>query len=308
MESFSDNDVNELKQLYDQFRIQTKIPLKPDTANLGPILNSGDSHKKDEALIENKFAPFFSKLDDMVANTEKDSQNYLRFLAMKASLYYEISKLLLNIDRIEESKEILEKGLDLIKQYEEEPLIAFLYMRLVNYLSYVLSILCDFGRARALLETNIRKDVNSVSIVYTTEEFFFKKTVQGINAKSKVNRIIINNMQMLGWIYGKLGLNELYADIIHKSLQRELDSKEGDPIQWAVRCYRLASLFITQNKWKNATYHLTAAQFLLDPMEAQATPNNLLFKTQADMARIWVSEEFFSEWLSCKAWEYLLNG
>lgn len=290
MESLSEEYIDELKVLYEKFRFQTKVPLKVNKENSDASLNSGDNQKKDENPIETQYASIFAKLDDILSKLVKDSENYLKVLAMKASLYYELSKISLNTNTVEKSKDFLEIGMNLIKAYEEQPLIAFLYMRIVNYNSYVLALLGDLNTARTLLESSNIENLKCTPVVYTTEELFCSKTINNqINAQSKINKIIINNMQMLGWIYGKLGLNDLYADLIHKSLQKELDSNEIDPVQWAIKSYRLASLFITQNKWKDACNHLAAAQTLLDPLEVKTSPNTLLFKAQADMARVWVS-------------------
>lgn len=293
MESLCEEYVNELKLLHERFRIQSKISLKSKSEDTSSLQDAGDNHTKNENLVEKSYGLIFSKLDEILSKMEINSEGYKKVLAMKASLYYETAKTLLNSNTVEKSKAFLENGLDMIQEYKEEPQTAFLYMRIVNYLSYVLSILGDLNRARTLLETSITDDFKFIPVVYTTEELFLNKTVNQNNAKLKVTKIIINNMQMLGWIYGRLGLNDLYADIIHKSLQKELDTNEGDPIQWAMKCYKLASLFVTQTKWKNATYLLGAAQSFLDPLEADGSPNSLLFKAQADMARVWVSTSIF---------------
>lgn len=285
MESLCAEHVKELKLLYDTFRIQAKMPLKAKCQDVDALKNAGDSQTKNENL----YNPIVSKLDEILLETDKNCDSYKKLLAMKGSLHYETAKTLLNNNTVEKSKEVLEKGLETIEEYKEHPLIAFLYMRIINYLSYVLSILEDLTRARCLLETSITEDFKLIPVVYTTEELFSNKTGNQDTAKTKVTKIIINNMQMLGWIYGKLGLNNLYADIMHKSLQKELDVNDGDTVQWAVRCCKLASLYITQAKWRQATYYLSAAQSLLDPLEADSSANNSLFKAQADMARIWVS-------------------
>lgn len=286
METLSDKQLSELKILYDKFKQQSEIPLKSESEDVTSPLNSGDSSKID--VIEKQYAFIFSALDDLLAPMTKGSQNYLQVLAMKSSLYYELAKSLLNNNSIDKSKTFLVKAVDLITEYENEPQIAFLYMRIANYLAYVLSILGDLNRARSVLETVLKKERTNVPIVYTTEELFLNNCASQNNATSKINKIVINNMQILGWVYAKLGMNDLHVDIVHKGLQKEFDMNEGDSIEWAERCFRLASLFITQNKWKHATYHLAVAQHVLDSLEASATPSSCLFKVQADLARVWV--------------------
>lgn len=283
MDSLSDENVTELKGLFDKFRLKSKI------VSVSERNNSGDNQEKEEDPMETHYEGIFSKFDEMLSKLEIGSTDYLKVLAMKGSLYYEAGKILLNTRTVEKSKEYLQKGLQIIEAHKETPLIAFLHMRILNYLSYVLSILGELENARMLLESANSRNNDNFPVVYTTDELFASKTAKDVEAKLKVDKIIINNMQMLGWVYGKLGMNDHYADMIHQCLQKELDTNEGDPIQWAIRCYRLASLFITQFKWDVASYHLAAAQSLLDPLEMSTRPSSLLFKTQADLARVWVS-------------------
>nr|CAI5832109.1 unnamed protein product [Callosobruchus analis] len=231
-----------------------------------------------------------SKIDELLKKTEQDSSEYMKLLSMKASVLYEKAKMCLAKNQFETCKELLEKGLSIITDHSEHLQIHFLYLRIVNYLSYVLSRTGELEKAKNLLEGIVNAESKIEPLVYSTDDLFSNNQVDQAIAKSKIHKLVINNMQMLGWIYGKLGLTDQYADTVHKSLQKELDTTDGDPIQWAVRCYRLASLFLAQGKWANARYHLTAAQMVLDPLEmAMNTNTAVLYRVQADLARVWVN-------------------
>nr|XP_023018157.1 protein KBP homolog isoform X2 [Leptinotarsa decemlineata] len=230
-----------------------------------------------------------SKLDEILSKLKKDSPDYIKILAMVVSILYEKAKMALHEKTLEKSKEFLEKGLDLIKEDIDNPQITFVYLRIINYLSYVVSRMGDLERARTLLEAVVSKELLSEPIVYSTEDLFNVKKSDPRTNKVKIQKLMINNMQMLGWIYGRQGLGDQYADMIHRSLQKELDLNDGDPIQWATRCSKLAFLFLSQDKWDNARYHLTAAQGVLDPLEIGLMPSPALFKAQAELARIWVN-------------------
>nr|CAH7743868.1 unnamed protein product [Callosobruchus chinensis] len=230
-----------------------------------------------------------SKIDELLKKTEEDSSEYIKLLSMKASVLYEKAKTCLAKTQFGTCKELLEKGLSVIKAYSDHSQIHFLYLRIVNYLSYVLSRTGELEKAKNLLEAIVNSESKLEPLVYSTEDLFSENQVDQATAKSKIHKLVINNMQMLGWIYGKLGLTDQYADMVHRSLQKELDTTDGDPIQWAVRCYRLASLFLAQSKWADARYHLTAAQMVLDPLEMAMNTNTVvLYRVQADLARVWV--------------------
>ncbi|CAH2020595.1 unnamed protein product [Acanthoscelides obtectus] len=195
-----------------------------------------------------------SMIDQFLEQAEEDSSEYMKLLSMKASVLYEKAKMCLSKNQFGPCKEFLEKGLSIIKDRSDHPQIHFLYLRIVNYLSYVLSRTCDLDQAKNLLESIVNAELKIEPLIYSTDDLFSNNQVDQAIANSKIHKLVINNMQMLGWIYGKLGLTDQYADMVHRSLQKELDTIDGDPIQWAVRCYRLASLFLAQSKWANARY------------------------------------------------------
>ncbi|KAJ8956934.1 hypothetical protein NQ318_014353 [Aromia moschata] len=257
--------------------------------------------KKRENLLENEFFLIVTKIDEVLSTLNKESSEYLKVLSMKASLLYEKAKIYLGTNQYEKSKECLENSLNLILEHSVDPQIAFLYLRIVNYLSYVLSRLGEFERAKTLLEKVVNDGVTCEPNIYSTEDLFSNTKAEEAVAKSKMDKIMINNTQMLGWIYGKLGLNDMYAVMQYKSLQKELDLNDGDPVQWAIRCYRLASLFLAEGKWKSARYHLAASQAVLDPLEAGVTPNPLVYRAQAELARIWVNYGLYLFSVSRKA-------
>ncbi|XP_018579803.1 KIF1-binding protein-like [Anoplophora glabripennis] len=246
--------------------------------------NSNDKEVREKALQNSA-----SKIDEVLSKIKTESPDYLRVLSMKASILYENAKISLTINQFQKAKEYLENSLNLIKDHAENDQIAFLYLRVVNYLAYILSRLGKLEIAQSLLEKVIDKGITSNPKVYSTEDLFSDTKTDENIGKLKIDKLMINNMQMLGWVYGKVGLKELYAEMQHKCLQKELDLNDGDPVQWAMKCYRLASLLLTECKWVLARYHLAAAQAVLDPLEVGFTPNPLIYRAQAELARVWVN-------------------
>ncbi|KAJ8983142.1 hypothetical protein NQ317_014717 [Molorchus minor] len=287
MDRLPDGFLQNLRKQFQELKDNSSMIAKDATDQ--SIKDSGDGNKKREYIVENEFSLIVSKIDEILSTLEKDSAGYLRILSMKASLLYEKAKICLTNSWFEKSKESLENSLNLIMDYSTEPQIAFLYLRIINYLSYVLSRSGELERARTLLEKVIDDGINCQPNIYSTEDLFLEAQSEEATDRSKIDKIMVNNMHMLGWIYGKLGLNELYAAIQFRSLQKELDYNNGDPVQWAIRCYRLGSLFLADGKWKDARYLLVAAQVILDPLEAGVTPNPLVYRAQAELARIWVN-------------------
>lgn len=87
----------------------------------------------------------------ILAKHNKDSEEYLKIISMKASIVYEKAKIMLSENLLSDSQILLEEALALIKDYSEHPKVAFLHMRIVNHLTYVLSRLGQLEEAKELL-------------------------------------------------------------------------------------------------------------------------------------------------------------
>lgn len=101
-----------------------------------------------------KFTPN-NKLNSLtitiLAKHNKDSEEHLKIISMKSSIIYEKAKILLAENLLTESKTLLEEALDIIKDHSEHPKVAFLHMRIVNHLTYVLSRLGQLQEAKQFL-------------------------------------------------------------------------------------------------------------------------------------------------------------
>ncbi|KAF7279382.1 hypothetical protein GWI33_007324 [Rhynchophorus ferrugineus] len=241
-----------------------------------------------ENPLNKQFSLILSKIEEMLSKHEKGTEDYVKVLAMKASIIYEKAKILLSENFLASSKSFLEDALEVIEEYYENPKVAFLQMRIINHLTYVMSRLGEFDKAKELLEKAIADEDKCDPEVFSTDDLFLNTTKNSKISASKLNRLTLNNMQMLAWIYAKLGDTEENLKMQHHILQKQLDLGEGDVLRWVESCFRLSGLFISQQSWKNARYHLVAAESVLNPLEISLNPNPEIFAIQGDLARSWV--------------------
>lgn len=234
------------------------------------------------------FTQLFAKIDELTSKLDKDSGELVQLLVMKASLFYEQAKQYLTMNQANAAQALLESTLKLIDNYTSDPKMTFLYLRCVNHLSYIYSRSGELVKGQYLLESVINSEPSPETEVYSTEDLFLGVKLPKAEATLKLHKLVVNNMQMLGWLYGKLGLTEEHTKIQHISLQKQIDFGDTDPILWATRCSRLACLFLTQNKWVHARYHLTAAEIVLARLEYQLATNAELNRAQTELARTWI--------------------
>lgn len=277
MDQLSQATLTELRTLFEG--LSKTSTARPDDA----AQNAGDS----EDRLTVQFAKLRKRLDEILSEVADGSDAYYKVVAMKHSLTYEEAKIHLNRNETEMAQEYLEKTLEGLLEHKQHPQLAFLYIRIVNHLAYLLSKKGELERARALLEevtTNKTDDL----IVFSSEELFYNKTSDETQAVGKLGKLMANNLQMLGWVYGKIGNHDMYTQKLHEALQQLLDVYDNDLVQWSCRCIRLALLFLNKCQYVPARYHLSAAGTVLDSLEATMSVHPDLGKAQADLARCWI--------------------
>ncbi|XP_012270825.1 KIF1-binding protein homolog [Orussus abietinus] len=234
----------------------------------------------------------------------------LRLLAMKTTLLYEKSKLLVNLGNEKLAEELLFKAFNDIIKDIAKPHIVFLAFRIINHYSYLLTKREDFEKARELLELaeTIYKELkktNPVIVFYSSDDLFFPdiNALHSIDSNNKLERLVTNNLQMLGFIYNKQELHDKFAEYHHEVLERQIVIRDGNATMWAVKCARLASYFLTKNRFREARHHLAAAMSVLYSYEKELKKmepsNNTIVSWQelqqklADIAKYWVKYGLF---------------
>ncbi|XP_066154175.1 KIF-binding protein-like [Euwallacea fornicatus] len=239
--------------------------------------------------LHKQFGLMLAKLDETLVKESKDSEKYLIILSMKASIIYEKAKILLIHDFLDESKDLLYEALNLIRDHSDHPKVAFLHMRIVNHLSHILLRLGHLEQAEQLLLRVIEKGEKCNPEVFSTDDLFMNTKESPKTCSSKLSSLVISNMQMLSWIYIRIGKDtNANLKLQHDILQKEMDTAERDVLRWAESCFQLGSMFVRGGDWPNAAYHLTAAESILSPLEAALVPNPEVYALQADLARTWI--------------------
>ncbi|XP_050307852.1 uncharacterized protein LOC126744458 isoform X2 [Anthonomus grandis grandis] len=116
--------------------------------------------------LHKQFSLILAKIDEVLANQNKESEEFLKIISMKASIIYEKAKILLSENLLPECRDFLKESLDLIKGHSDHPKIAFLHMRIVNHLTYVLSRLGSLDEAEEMLVKAIDEEKKCTPEVY----------------------------------------------------------------------------------------------------------------------------------------------
>ncbi|KAK4887643.1 hypothetical protein RN001_003914 [Aquatica leii] len=234
------------------------------------------------------FKALVESLDNTLNAFSEKNDEYVKILSMKVSVMYEQSKILMLLENFQASTQLLQNALELTRDFVNHPKIAFLHMRLTNHLAYLLSKAGNLEESSKLLESVCGNSDLTEVLIYNTDDLFGNGDTDQSDAKSKINKLTANNLQMLAWVYGKLGKPDIHAAKQHLSLRKQLEVNDFDPFNWAYKCIRLAALYLAGCNWSSACYHLVAVEVLLLRLEKDDVKQVDISKTRGDLARAWI--------------------
>lgn len=253
------------------------------------------------------YAPFLIKIQEFVSSLSKDHSDYMKVVTMLASLYYEQARLLISNGNLETSLENLNLAIQVMKDFKQDPQIVYIYLRVVNLYSYIQSKNGNLEVAKTILLDaeklyyGIEEKENT--LVFNTDELFKLTPENNIHNLQKLEKLVTNNLQMLGWIYNKQNLQDIFVKYHHTVLRRQLEHRDGNALTWVLKCARLSSYFLSKQRFREARHHLAAALVVLQEYEKEVRDyhgeTNFLEEWEelqhyyADVSRYWVKYGLF---------------
>lgn len=157
MSAISDNVFSDLKNLFEDLK---KIHHGDEK-----LQESGDTNQNPEAT-QNNVDKIIAYIDNVLTKSSKDESKYIKIVAMKSSLLYEKAKLLLSLENIEGCQQNLEQALGIIAETCDDSQIAYLYLRLMNHLAYVISKQGDLPKSKEILDKITQQNIAPDILVY----------------------------------------------------------------------------------------------------------------------------------------------
>lgn len=258
-------DVKVFQILHEQYE-KLKADIKADkTGSEGEC--SWDSNPA-KALMEE----MTGKILELIRINGKNGRHYYRLIAMEGAVHYQHAKVLVRLNMAGKAREILKYAVESLKEYFMVPEVTFLGLRVLNHYCYLLTKSGDLEKSQELLEfaeARYKEMKSKDGKFYSNDDLFDAapelKSSKEIN--EKLERVVTNNLQMLGFVYSKQGKMDKFAVYHHEVLRRQLDMREGDATVWAMKTARLGYFFITRNKFAQARHHLAAACYVLSQYE-----------------------------------------
>lgn len=221
---------------------------------------------------------------------------------MLGAVYYYLGSISVDVEELSNAQKFLTKCKETIEDCQDKPEIIQVTQLLYNQLA----LLSAENEPQTSLEHitqaqnhykqfkdsgNVPIDINDL-FVANIESYDTEK------ARKHFEKNYTLTLYYLAQIYGALKDALKSAIYCHITLQRQLESDDYDPIDWALNSATLSQFFMEKNGFKQARHHLAASLYILDKYEKKlneiAEQNDEydakieVFKHRsADVARCW---------------------
>ncbi|RZC22668.1 KIF1-binding protein -like [Asbolus verrucosus] len=275
--------------------------------------------------------PYLSKysarqmLIGMKANLENLQKNHIesiersKITGMLGAVNLYLGIVSIDVDEMSTGESYLEKCHEIIKDHLNSSELIMVTLNMYNQFG-ILWAQRDNEKSKTYLEKaeKLYLDYKKSAVPPVDICDLFNYSFQENNTEiawKNLAKIHTFTLYYLAQIYGSLKDALKSSIYCHITLQRQLDSNDYDPIDWALNAATLSQFFMEKNGFKQARHHLTASSYILTKYEEELnriSERNETYDAKmeifnhrsADVARCWVK---YGLLLLIKSKERLLN-
>lgn len=238
---------------------------------------------------------------------------------MLGSVYLHLGMISIDTEELTTGETYLEKCQEIIKDYIKQPEMVLVTLNMYNQFG-ILWAQNEPEKSKTYLEKaeQLYTDYKKLNTPPVSIGDLFNSSLESSDTElawKNYEKIYTFTLYYLAQIYGTLKDTLKSAIYCHITLQRQLDSDDYDPIDWALNAATLSQFFMEQNGFKQARHHLAASSYILEEYEktlSAETDRSEAFDAKmetfkhrsADVARCWAK---YGILLLSKSKERLLN-
>jgi hypothetical protein len=259
-----------------------------------------------------------ASLENLLRNQSLENAERIKLIAMLGTVYFHLGMVSIDTEELSNGENFLQKCEDVIQDYIDSPVMIMVTLNMYNQFGILWSQR-DPEKSKVYLEKAEKLYVNFKTLSappVDISSLFCQNAEKDTNlAWKNFEKVHTFTLYYLAQIYGALKDALKSSVYCHITLQRQLDSNDYDPIDWALNAATLSQFFMEKNGFKQARHHLAASSYILDKYEETLnaiTERNEdydakmeVFKHRsADIARCWAK---YGLLLLAKSKERLLN-
>ncbi|XP_002737383.1 KIF-binding protein-like [Saccoglossus kowalevskii] len=223
---------------------------------------------------------------------------------MLATLEYQLGLNFIECEELSSGEEHLNKCLLLLKDNKANTKCISTVLASLNQLGILWSARSEFEKSFKFFQSaeSLYKDYchNSDTAPYSLNELFLSDDDRLSEHQRHLHMEKLHTLTLyyLAQIYGKLDDKDKSAMYCHTTLQRQLETKQYDAIDWAVNCATLSQYYLTADNFTQARHCLASASHIFsealetyvqkDPSEiSENEEDDPVQYRKADIARCW---------------------
>ena len=209
-------------------------------------------------------------LDDV----SSDDIHYLKYKAMFGVVSLNLGLISIDTEELSTGEEQLTNCVENLSEDSLKPEVILILVTALNQLGILWSERADPEKAKEFLERaeNLYEEFtkNPSSSAVSFQDLFrtCSPEVPQPDTENMLEKLYTLTLYYLAQIYGTLNDLVKSAAYCHTTLKRQLESKDFDPIDWALNSATLSQYFVGKNAFSQARHHLAAASYILDQYEA----------------------------------------
>lgn len=190
---------------------------------------------------------------------------------MLGAVYFYLGSISVDVDETSNGRKYLTKCKEIIEKFQLKPEVVQVSQLLYNQLA-IMSAEIDpnqsltyITEAQKIYEQFKQTNEHSVDI----KDLFVANIEVYDTEKAHVNfeKNYTLTLYYLAQVYGALKDAVRSSIYCHITLQRQLESQDYDPVDWALNAATLSQFFMEKNGFKQARHHLAASSYILDKYE-----------------------------------------
>jgi tetratricopeptide (TPR) repeat protein len=205
-----------------------------------------------------------------------EDSSSLKYKAMLGVVSLNLGLISIDTEELSTGEEQLMNCVDSLYDGAHKPEVILILMTALNQLGILWSERGDPEKSKEHLERaenlykEFTKDASCCIAAVPFHDLFRTSSPETPqpDAENMLEKLYTLTLYYLAQIYGSLNDHVKSAAYCHTTLKRQLESKDFDPVDWALNSATLSQYFMEKNGFSQARHHLAAASFILDQYEA----------------------------------------
>ncbi|KAJ4426196.1 hypothetical protein ANN_27005 [Periplaneta americana] len=257
----------DLQEKYDKVR-----KLLDEDSKRDPVTEPYRSKYVASGILTDMKSILVKLLDDVGS----EDSNYLKYKAMLGVVSLNLGLNSIDTEELSTGEEQLTNCVDSLSEYALKPEIILIMMTALNQLGILWSERADSEKSKEYLERaeklyeEFTKDPSSSASAISFHDLFRTSSPEmpQPDTENMLEKLFTLTLYYLAQIYGNLNDHLKSAAYCHTTLRRQLESKDFDPVDWALNSATLSQYFMEKNAFSQARHQLAAASYILDQYEA----------------------------------------